>query len=201
VAEWLSPQEAARRLGRSEGGILSAIARGRLERGQLNKNWNPFHCPATGIWIGKTCPDCGKFRGADSFGMNTGGKSGKRAIYTRCRFCVTRLDQKGRAKLHQAMTLAQAHKKGDRYTDSDIEVVMDRTKSTVQVALELGRTYAAISALRSKLRFNPIDRSRRKKLHWVINFPAAQKVLEDHFAALGRAVPESEWEWNDSVPA
>lgn len=97
-------------------------------------------------------------------------------------------------KARQATTVDTAHRAGQPYTDADIAVAEDMSKSNFQVAVELGRTLFAIGILRHKMGVNP--RKSSDAGNWIIDFPNAMKALQEHYRELG-VVPESEWEWND----
>lgn len=167
---------------------LSALAKkGLLKR--VKRDLTPWHVKA-GRLVAKTCPTCGLLREARYFPV-----AGRGHLVT-CSVCVQRRGgKKGLSELHQAMTLVQASKRGEPYTEADMRVLQDVSKSNLQVALELGRTLYAVAVQRSELGVNPLKTPRRAVSHWVIDFPNAQRVLAEHFASLGRAAPESEWEW------
>jgi hypothetical protein len=174
----------------------------------------PFQCPVTGIWVAKTCPYCGKLRDASQYTFKAN-RQGKRYPLTGFHSCglaalrargLDRRPKTERKRLRDAtlrkklqdVTRDHASKWHQEYTDTDLETLMDKDKSSFQVALELGRTYAGVSSKRSGMGFRR-DRSRKEYGHWIIHFPEAMQALQERFRQIGEPVPEVMWDWNDDA--
>lgn len=203
----------AKYLGRSEYAVSRKIERVKSATGGIAKRsagrprYTPFSIGKTAILIAKTCPTCGNLRDAKYFRKY----HGKHRVD--CRLCdkVKSAEREARRpkRVHngagkhrsakQATTVATATRRSQEYTDRELAVVLDANKSSLQVALELGRTFYGIQGKRYQLGFIPKPPESLPDTHWVIHFPNALKALQEHFRQLGMAVPESEWDWNDDA--
>lgn len=196
-----SLEQVAAYLGRPVGGVIqrqTKLRRKGMEIGDGRKHRNPFHIPRGASLLGKTCPSCGLFRDASHFAY----QKINRAHASKCRSCTKNatIERYGKyrrsanTELLQEITFAQASNEKMRYTSDELVTLKDLSKSDFEVALTLGRSFYAIQNKRSKsglLHKKP----RQDKGEWMIQFPEAQLVLQDHFKNLGRAVPEELWEW------
>jgi hypothetical protein len=216
-------------LGRPVNALVQYLWKAR-KRGLLDRRENagtyrvPFRVPKTAILIAKSCAKCGKMRDASYFRQYTSGRiEGNHDAW--CQICNLSEGKRNYAKLKerdpsastnnssvhkflQKVTEEHADRSNMPYTMAEMDEITDVEKSTLEVALNLGRTFYAIRARRYingvvDQRFSDVfvHNKRRKKLpdsHWTIHFPAAAKALREHFIKLGEAVPEELWEWNDT---
>jgi hypothetical protein len=82
------------------------------------------------------------------------GESGYGNWGCRCEVCrvAGRAERREREARKQAATVAGADRSGLAWTPAEDELAADRGLSSVEVALLLGRTYAAVSQRRTMLR-------------------------------------------------
>lgn len=109
--------------------------------------------------VAKTCLGCGHLLAADWYGK-VNNQSGE--VYRpNCRKCNSEYgmerakrtkdaDHKAWYEKVQAYTLERAERRGQEWTGADIEVLADPSKSNLEKALELKRTYASIHGASSK---------------------------------------------------
>lgn len=202
-----SGPQLAEYLGRSYGTVHTKIHRlkkdGGLDReDKRGRKFVPFIMPANSILVARTCTDCGKIRDARYFQRRGGGQPVHGGA---CRVCIREEERRtNRALLarniKQKITVDRATRSGYEYTQSEIEVVSDSTKSNLEVALELKRTYSGVSNMRGKLGIHTSP-ARVGDSHWMIHFPAAMTELREHFRSIGEPVPEELWDWNDKENA
>lgn len=174
--------------------------------GSCGARRSPFVIPGNAILVAKTCPKCGKLRGASCwrFRRRPSGIEWR----TECNICanagkqrspeaVARQQARARAldDAVQQVTVEHADRSGEVYTSADMQVAADVERSDFEVAITLGRTLYAVRSLRHKLQ---VKRPRRKldDSGWLIRFPNAMVALREHYRVLG-VVPESEWEWSN----
>lgn len=162
---------------------------------------NPFAIPGSAILLAKTCLHCGKLRDERFFRGGGKGSRSRASGASTCSLCFRKRHREQQRntprredtfyELAQEVSLATADRKGQPYTVADSRVISDLTKSDLQVALELRRTFHAIRAQRqlAGLR-SPVTRF--PDSHWLINFPRAAEVLRQGFIRLG--VPDDGWE-------
>lgn len=163
------------------------------KRGQLDRRLRrtkvrvPFDIPSNAILVAKTCPKCGKFKAARHYSLNRGNRGARQHSCTTCGGGhQAGIDW---VKLMQKITSDQASKRRDPYTDTDMELISDRSKSSVEVALTIGRSYYAIETRRKIM---GITTPRKPTEEWFIHFPNAVKALQEHFIRLG--VPDDQWD-------
>lgn len=203
--------------------VTKARRRGLLKRSRSRRNRSPFVIPASAVLLAKSCEKCGKLRDANYFRRYTTG-SNVGCYDSGCHLCNVAQGKRKYKKLKeidpqantntgtlhallQRVTQEKAGRSNIPYTSAEMELIEDPGKSTLEVALELGRTFYAIRNRRyvngvPDQRFSDVftHRQRRAKLpdsHWVIHFPAAAQALREHFRKLGEPVPEELWEWTD----
>lgn len=168
-------------------------------------NRSPSTVPGTAILIAKTCTRCGKLRGAEYYTKH------RPTTYSpSCNICNAEKNRARRSQgepeptneqLLQELTEPHAVNRGQEYTSSDIELLCDKTKSELEIALTIGRTYFGVMGKRSELGVldpkAPKWKFRRQPdAFWVMNFPDEIAEIQEQFKQLG-AVPEELWEWND----
>lgn len=113
--------------------------------------------------IAKTCSDCGLFLSAEWFPEHktkAGHRDGWSSHCKKCRktrkYAGESAKEKWAAVNHeylakvQAYTLERAENHGDEWTSADIEVLADPSKTVLEKALELKRTYHAVKDAQSK---------------------------------------------------
>lgn len=162
----------------------------------------PFHVPRAAILIAKSCVGCGKLRDARYYRPVPDGWN------PRCVICVRKskqgykcdTDRTRDIELLQEITLEQAFNEHRRYTPGEWDVLKDKEINEVEAAFKLNRSYLAVVAQRTKLgMYGSLPRLNLGDSHWVIDFPNAMKALQQHFIAIGKPVPEQDWDWNNTM--
>ncbi len=90
---------------------------------------------------------------------------------------------------------------GEPYSGEDDSHVRDVSKSLIQVAVEIGRTYSSVATRAQQLGINRRPNPDQHK-HWVvlIHRSSVEAALEMERQGLidSRGVPtEDQWDWND----
>lgn len=163
----------------------------------------PWAVPGDMPLLARTCVRCGNLRDATYF-ARLPQPGGSRCWSTTCYLCLRQKASANRKpqdrtvdRRLQEATACTAHHHRQPYVSADYEVLADRDKSDLQVAMELGRTFIAVRHKRTEMGFyNGPKRKDLPDTHWLIHFPNALKALQEHYRELG-VVPESEWDWND----
>lgn len=94
----------------------------------------------------------------------------------------------------QELSRERAHRHGEEWTSEEMVALEDTTKSSIELALILGRTITAVHSRRAEvgIRVRPTPDSSE----WLIDLTPQNAAEREVFRELG-AVPESEWEWNE----
>lgn len=163
----------------------------------------PFSIPPRLQLLAKTCPKCGVLRDGQQF------KRGKRQYGTDCRICETvkfkatdrYRDFHEQQKALNDITRESATNHRNQYTQSDDDQIKDSGLHPFELAMRLGRTYKGVMQRRTVLgvRIRSHNRVADDAGRWNIEFPEAMNALANHFAALGKPVPEDIWDWNDKI--
>lgn len=168
---------------------------------------NPFVIPKSAVPVAMTCTICGELRSASAFYKAVGRRKQRASECVRCTSNAKKrrrdhLKRSGHVDLSrklQAHTEERATNHREEWTASDDAVLEDATKSTYQVALDLGRTLYSVHHRRRSLGI-----TKRAPVHavdrWEIELLATQAEIEAYFRSLG-PVPESDWEWSDGDTA
>lgn len=213
-------------LGRSEQSVWDQrqklIALGELDRKRVG-SMAPGHIPASGILIAKSCIRCGKLRDARYYSRDNGVKRAHYKSY--CAICLrAQTREAGREKRRQGYrpnvehhnrsilqdaTFAVASNERKRYTDDEVELILDPEQNEFGLALKLGRSYGAICAQRSSRGFyvrhpHPKRQRRLEDVEaWLINFTEANLEQRERFREVGLTAPEAllgEWpDWTDEA--
>lgn len=169
----------------------------------------PFNVPATGILLAKTCSTCGIFRDRSQFRKGNGRKGLNG--YPECYLCASKRNSRSESGMRNRSNLKalndatrkEAINLRKPYTQADDEILRDTSISSLEAALTLGRTYQGIRTRRGVLGVRISGREYIKRADpqavWVIRFPNAMLVLQEHFKSIGRPVPQSEWEWDEAI--
>lgn len=194
---------------RLPGRTASAIRTQRFRSGLGDKSkvglakTSPF-MPGRRPLLAKTCTKCGTLYGAAMFG------SAGRHSY--CKLCASAGTQsranrgkkdatRAYQKAAQALTERYAQKRGQEYTESDHVVLKDESKTVLEKALVLSRTYSGVGAAMQthgyKARHITGD---PKRDQWLIDNPNADRI-EEITAMLAKTEPTTptrpDFEWDD----
>lgn len=198
IAAYLGVTEASVR---SRKRVLGAAAR------SGHRPMSPFQVPKTGLLLAKTCTECGELLDACCF-HDSGGRKNAAA---KCRPCINKTpwrreaSRRGKAarRVMNSHTYEKAVHHRDEWTTADDEYLTKHndSKSTYEIALDLGRTMNAVQHRRRAIGLTAPMGSESTDGRWMVDFPATQEEVESYFKALNRAVPEELWEWSDENPA
>lgn len=163
----------------------------------------PFQVPSSAILLAKTCVKCGKLRDARYYRKVPDGLSAQCIVCHR----VARRGQERpdteherNMQLAQEITLEQAFNEHKRYTDDERVLIKDASLNEIEVAFKLNRSYQAIVTQRTNMgMYSSRPRLGLTDSHWSISFPNAMKALQQHFVSIGKPVPESLWDWNNTM--
>lgn len=160
------------------------------------------------ILIAKTCNQCGLFLPGAWFRKSNGQWSGI------CKDCVNEYQKEwSKNRVHRAdhsrkllneLTTKLAIHHREFYSPGEDATIIDTSKSSLQKALELGRTLYSVENREARLKV--VTRENKwgdpGSAVWVIRFAhgvpdrAKRQEFADAITQLG-IVPESNWDWND----
>ncbi len=120
---------------------------------------DPNFVPRTGVLLAKSCIDCNRFLGAKHFWVSERA-TGKR--FQACNTCMLKRvspenykkQQKWAADFYkhcQQLTKQKAVNQSKRWELEDMRTLADKELSNLDAALQLGRTYASVCAMRRRL--------------------------------------------------
>lgn len=207
LADTCTARQIAEYLGRSEVAVTLKTTKfrrqGLMERtpGLIGRGKLPFCLPVGAILVARSCLRCGKLRDASQFRSQSDNRYRLKGLRYdhECRWCLNNRrredgpQRRAKTKRLQDITLENATKRGQPYSDDEVRQILDPERSEFELALTLGRTYYAILGRRSDHGFNPRPvKPSVVKSHWLIHFPNAAKALQEHFIRLG--VPDDQWD-------
>lgn len=212
-SKYRTAPELARLLpGRTEGAVKKR--RGVLGAPNVQRSAKDPFSPAGRPLIAKTCQGCGLLLPAEWFTYSRGVK------ISQCRKCRSGQKAsdyannpdpyKARAKKQQTsgyelraqiITSQLAERSGEEYTEADHKVLADPTLTRLRKALQLKRTYRAVSLQIHKSGYKSFKGvGDPEKDQWLIDNPNADRI-EEITAMLGQPEPATptrpDFEWDD----
>lgn len=177
--------------------------------GPKGQRYSPLE-PGKRTLLAKTCPSCGELFAGRAFPSN-----GRGCKAVKCRWCSAdnlkerrdgdaEVSRKVRALKQriQSITLEQATRTGEPYTESDHKVLANPYLTHFQKALALNRTYYAINGACKKAGYQSREAMGPREVdRWSIDNPNASHIdeitasLKQEFETAG--VPFPAWDWDD----
>lgn len=198
-------KQAAAYLGRPSTSVQSK-ARALRRRGEhvpaLSKHAVPWLVPATGVLVARSCIACGEVRDAHQF-PSRGGRNASGHRNFRCNRCANSQNKANRGRhtypavmerLNE-VTRARAVNHGKPWSEPEVRVLRDTGKSTLEVAIELGRSLYAVQHKRVLVgaTLTPARGQRRPQVPaaWRIDTAVEARAMGEVLAQLGITAPEA----------